>query len=299
MINPRVPNEAAPAEPRRMYQAPRAQVTRQPANPERTPVSSPRGPAAPAPATRPRATATPPTTPSTRTAAARRTSGTRRPRSTSSPRRAAEESEAGAGPSGLQAPVPQEERRLQKRRRSIQRTIDNQVMQEAETEAKLEESMMDEEIVARETQVFENRRENIRLEMGMASARKKLILQKLADKVESALDRLAFAMDSLQKNSARKIQQIEDKYSREKAANERELQYIATEEEAKIDSHRLRRRDRMDFHARDFNRAEEDLVAGIQQASENEDLLSDDEAYQDEEDAEDNKGEVDDDPQDN
>ena len=187
---------------------------------------------------------------------------------------------------------------MQKRKRSIQRSIDEQVLQEAETEAKLEESVMDEEIVSRESKVFENRRQNVRLEMEIAAARKKMLLQKLASKVKSALDRLAFATESLQRNSARKIQQIEDKYAREEAINERELQHIATEEETKKDSHRLRRRDRLSFYARDANKAEEDLVAGIQ-ASENEDLLSDDEDHEDEEDAEDDEDEVDEDPQDN
>ena len=186
---------------------------------------------------------------------------------------------------------------MQKRKRSIQRSIDEQVLQEAETEAKLEESVMSEEIVSRESKVFENRRQNVRLEMEIATARKKTLLQKLADKVESALDRLAFATESLQKNSAKKIKLIEDQYTREQDGNERELQHIATEEQNKKDSHRLRRRDRQIFHARDTTRAEEDLVAGIQ-ASENEDLLSDDEDHEDEEYAEDDEDEVDEDPQD-
>ena len=187
---------------------------------------------------------------------------------------------------------PGERRRVQKRKRSIQRSIDLQVMQEAETEAKLEESVMEEEIVSRESRVFENRRHNVRLEMAIAAARKKMLLQKMADKVKSALDRLAYATESLQQNSARKIQLIEDQYTREKALNERELQNIATEEEIKRDSHRLGRRERQSFYARDATKAEEDLVAGIQ-ASENEDLLSDEEDHEDEED------DVDEDPQDN
>ena len=74
------------------------------------------------------------------------------------------------------------------------------------------------------------------------------------------------------------------------------MQHIATEEENKRDSHRLRRRDRQSFHARDADKAEEDLIAGIQ-ASENEDLLSDDEDDEDKEDDEDDEDEVDEDPQ--
>ena len=170
-----------------------------------------------------------------------------------------------------------------KRQRNIQKYLDEQVLQEAATEAWLEESMMEEEIVSREHQVFENRRQNIKLEMEIAAARKKTQLQKLATKVKSALDRLAFATESLQKNSAKKIQLIEDQYSREKAANERAMQNIATEEEIKRDRHRRGRRDHLSFHARDASKAEEELVAGIQ-ANENEDLLSDEEDHEDEED---------------
>ena len=50
--------------------------------------------------------------------------------------------------------------RINKRKRSIQRYLDLHVIQEAETEAKLEESTMEEEIVSRENQVFENRHQN-------------------------------------------------------------------------------------------------------------------------------------------
>ena len=180
----------------------------------------------------------------------------------------------------------------QKRKRSIQRSIDLQVLEEAETEARLEESIMDEEIVQRETQVLENRRQNIQLQMAMADTRKKTLLEKLAAKVESALERLAYATESLNRNSARRIQTIEDQYAREQAQYKRELQHIATEEKNKKDSHRLRRRDHLVFHGRDATEAEEDLVAGIQ-ASETKDLHA-----EDEEDVEDEEDEADEDPQD-
>ena len=170
-----------------------------------------------------------------------------------------------------------------KRRRSIQRSLDQQVIQEAETEAKLEESVMEEEIVEREREVFGTRRHTVRLEMGIASAKKKMRLQKLGDRVESALDRLNYARESLNTSSAKKIKLIEDKYTKDKAAHEKELQHIDREEESMKDSHRLRRRDRQIFLARDVNKAEEELVAGIQ-ANENEDPLSEDEDQEDRED---------------
>ena len=161
---------------------------------------------------------------------------------------------------------------MQKRRRSIQRSIDLQVLQEAENDARLEESVMAEEIVDRENQVFENRRQNVRLEMGISASRKKMQLHKLGLKVGSVLDRLAFAKESLEKSSARKIKDIEDEYTREKAAYEKELQRIENEEENKKDCHRLMRRHRQSFHARDLNKAEEDLVARIQ-SNEDEDWV--------------------------
>ena len=75
---------------------------------------------------------------------------------------------------------PDERRSVQKRKRSIQRQMDMQVLEEAETEARLDESVMDEEIVQPETKVFEIRRQRIRLEMAIAAAKKKTLLQKLS-----------------------------------------------------------------------------------------------------------------------
>ena len=175
--------------------------------------------------------------------------------------------------------------------------MDRQVLEEAETEAKLEESIMDEEIVQKESKVFEIRRQRIRLEMAIAAAKKKMLLQRISTKVKSALDRLAYATESLQRNSARKIQTIEDQYAREQAQYERELQHITTEEKNKKDSHMLRGRDHRVFHGRDVTEAEEDLVASVQ-ASETEDLLTDDEDAEEEEDVENEEDEVDEDPQD-
>ena len=170
---------------------------------------------------------------------------------------------------------------MQKRKRSIQGRLNLQVLQEAENEAKLEESIMEEEILSKEKKVYKNRRHNIRLKMAIATARKKMRLKKLAAKVKSVLDRLAFASGSLQANSAKQIQLIEDQYSREKAANEEELHQMAREEETREDNNRQLRTERQSINARDTTQAEEDLVAGIQA---NEDLLSDEEDREDEED---------------
>ena len=154
--------------------------------------------------------------------------------------------------------------------------MDMQVLEEAETEARLDESVMDEEIVQPETKVFEIRRQKIRLEMAIAATKKKTLLLKISTKVKSALDRLAYASESLNTSSAHKIQTIEDQAAREQAQHERELLHINTEQQNKADSHVLRRRDRQVFHGRDVAQAEEDLIASVQ-ASETEDPLTDDE----------------------
>jgi hypothetical protein len=186
---------------------------------------------------------------------------------------------------------------MKKRKRSIQKYLNLRVIQEAETEARLEESDMEESIFDREIQLLENRRQTIRLNMAIASARKNNVLEKLGNRVEASLDRLTFATESLRDDCARKVQKVENEYTRDEAANLRELQHIDAEEEAKRDSHRLRRLDRKVFHARDIEKAEEDLIAGIQ-ASENEEMLSDEDEIEDEEDAEDEEEDDEEDPQD-
>ena len=138
---------------------------------------------------------------------------------------------------------------------------------------------MAEEFVDRENQVFQNRRDFVRLEMGISASRKEIQLQKLGLKVGSVLDRLTYAKESLEKSSARKIKEIEDKYTRELAAYKQQLQRIEDKEKNKKDCHRLMRRHHQSFHARDLNKAEEDLVARIQS---NEDKDSEEEDNEDE-----------------
>ena len=172
---------------------------------------------------------------------------------------------------------------MHKRQRSIQRSIDRQILQEAEDGARLEESLMAAEFVDRENQMLQNRRDNVRLEMGISASRKDIQLKKLGLKVGSALDRLEYAKESLEKSSARKIKEIEDEYTRDMDAYEQQLQGIEDEEQNKKDGHRLMRRHHQTFHARVLNQAEEDLVAKIQR---DEDEDSEEEGEEDE-DAED------------
>ena len=181
-----------------------------------------------------------------------------------------------AGPSGRQPPVTPDTRgRMEKKRQKIiQENLDAQVLQEAATEAWLEESMMDSEVVSKEQLMYDSHRKIIRWQMQIDEARKKNELSVLATKVDSALTRFAYAQESLQQMSAERIQVIEDEHSREQAVNERRLRHLDEEEEAKLDHHRRNRLDHRIFHAKDVKKAEDEIVAGIQ-ASEAEENLSD------------------------
>ena len=177
-----------------------------------------------------------------------------------------------------------------KRQKNIQKNLDAQVLQEAATEAWLEESMMETEVVSREQLMFDSHRKIIRWQMQIDAAKKKNELFMLANKVDSALNRFAYARESLQQQSAQRIQDIEDTYSRDQDINERKLRKLAEEEEAKLNNHKLNRMDHRIFHTKDVKKAEDELVTGIQ-ASETEEQLSDDEDPEDEDDDEDARDE--------
>ena len=163
--------------------------------------------------------------------------------------------------------------------------MDLQVLEEAETEAKLDESVMEEDVIQKENKIFDIRRQRIRLEMSLAATKKTTLLLKIETKVKSALDRFEYTSDSLRTSSARKIQTIEDQAARANAQHQMELLHINTEQQNHANSHVMRRRDRQVFRGRDIAQAEEDLIHNVQ-ASETEDPLSDDEDAEEEEGAE-------------
>ena len=227
-----------------------------------------------------------------------------RPSAASSPRRsrAEEEDEAGAGPSGLQlnastsrvtlTPEQQnKERKIKKRRKSIQRLLNSHVMEVAETEARLGESKKEETIYLKEIQLYETRREGIRLQRIIEAARRNNVLQVMGNSVQESLNRLDFARETLEEDRERKVKEVEEAFSREEAAHVRDLELIDAEEKATRNSHRLSIIDYEVFHARNTEQAGERLVEAIQ-ASESEEMPSedeeeeDDESYEDEEDDE-------------
>ena len=163
--------------------------------------------------------------------------------------------------------------------------MDMAVLEEAETEARLDESVMEEDVIQKENKIFDIRRQRIRLEMSLAATKKTTLLLKIETKVKSALDRFEYASDSLRASSALKIKTIEDQAARGNAHHQMELLVINTEQQNHDNSHVMRRRERQVFHGRDIAQAEEDLIHNVQ-ASKTEDPLSDDEDAEEEEGAE-------------
>ena len=216
-----------------------------------------------------------------------------------SPRRprVEEEDEAGAGPSGLQrsastsrvAPTPEQqakERTAKKRKRSIQHLLNSRVMEVAETEARLGESKKEEDIYLKELQLYDNRREAVRLKRVIEEAKRSNVLQVISDNVQDAITRLNFAVETLEEDRARRIREVEDDFSREEATHLRDLDLIDAEEAATRNDHRTSIIDHEVFHARDVEAAGERLVEAIQASDreEMEDEMDDDISEEDDED---------------
>ena len=205
-----------------------------------------------------------------------------------SPRRPvdAEGSEDGAGPSGLQAPVaPGERTRAVKRKRSIQTLLNRQVLEQAEHEAKLEESQNDEDFNQPEWRILSNRRANVKMMGDMDSKRKETLLTMIEKNVKAAMARFTFAMSSLDQSAAIKIQTVEDDHARRELERKKELLAIAREEKKLRDTLNQSKQDYTVYHAQD-NAVIEDMVASIQ-ALEQEDTQEQDEDDEEEEEDED------------
>ena len=198
----------------------------------------------------------------------------------SPPRRPAdvEGSAAGAGPSGAQAPVVQRSR-SNKRKRSIQRRLNQQVIEEAEHEARLEESQLEDDFNTPEATILSNRRTNLDLQEEMDSKRRRVILTKIENNTKATLERFDFAKTSLNTSAAAKIKSVEDSYARRQLEQEKERRVIEKEEKDLQDTLNKSKTDYAIFHASD-NAALENLIAAVQ-APETEDSHDQDSHDQD------------------
>ena len=180
-----------------------------------------------------------------------------------------EGSPAGAGPSGAQAPVAQRSR-INKRKRSIQQRLDQQVLEEAEHEARLEESQLETDFNTPEATIMANRKENLELQEKMEEARKKVKLEKLDLNIKTALERFDFAKASLTMSAAAKIKLVEDDYAKGQLEREKERRQIEKDEKKMQDTLNRSKTDYAIFHANDSN-ALENIVAAVQAPPDTED----------------------------
>ena len=219
-------------------------------------------------ATRPAASTPRTRTPSSRGRGCRNAAPSPRPSPT---RRSAdvEGSPAGAGPSGAQAPVAQRSR-INKRKRSIQQRLDQQVLEEAEHEARLEESQLETDFNTPEATIMANRKENLELQEKMEEARKKVKLEKLDLNIKTALERFDFAKASLTMSAAAKIKLVEDDYAKGQLEREKERRQIEKDEKKMQDTLNRSKTDYAIFHANDSN-ALENIVAAVQAPPDTED----------------------------
>ena len=181
--------------------------------------------------------------------------------------------------------APGERIRAQKRKRSIQRQLNCQVLEQAEHEAKLEESQLEEDFSWYEARILSNRRANLEMQDEMDSKRKKTLLTKLEDNVMAALARFDFAAASLNQSIAAKIKDVEDSHTRREIERKKELLKIDKEEKDLKDALDRSKQDYAVYHAKD-HAVLEDMVASIQ-TSEPEDMQDQEEDEEEEEEDED------------
>ena len=160
--------------------------------------------------------------------------------------------------------MAQDERsRPQKRKRSVQRQLNQQVLEQAEHEARLEESQLEEDFLRYEARILSNRRANLEMQEEMDSKRKKTLLTKLEDNVMAIQARFDFAAASLNQSIAAKIKDVEDSHTRRKIERKKELLKIDKEEKDLKDALDRSKQDYALYHTQDHAFLE-DMVMTIQ-----------------------------------
>ena len=144
------------------------------------------------------------------------------------------------------------------------------MLEEAEHEARLEESQLETDFNTPEATIMANRRENLELQEKMEEARKKVKLEKLDLNIKTALERFDFAKASLTMSAAAKIKLVEDDYAKGQLEREKERRQIEKDEKKMQDTLNRSKTDYAIFHANDSN-ALENIVAAVQAPPDTED----------------------------
>ena len=173
-----------------------------------------------------------------------------------------EGSAGGAGPSGAQAPVAPSSR-INKRKRSIQQRLDAQVIEQAEHEARLEESQHEDDFSTPQATILSSRRTILDLEENVDKKRRRIILAKIEDNTRATIERFDDAKLSLETSAAAKIKTVEDDYAKRQLERERERRRIEKDEQSQRDTLNKSKTDYAIYHAND-GASLENIVAAIQ-----------------------------------
>ena len=201
-----------------------------------------------------------------------------------------EGSSDGAGPSGAQpAVVPRSG--SNKRKRSLQQGLDNQVIDEADHAARLEESQLEEDFEKPEAKILAYRKKSLELREKMDEARRKLTLEKLNQGINATLERFDDARDSLTNAAAAKVKKVEDDYAKKQLERAKERQAIEKEEKRRKDNLNRSRTEYALFHADTYNGLDNFVTTVQSPEMEQEEDLEEEEMDDDEDDQEEDQEE--------
>jgi len=202
-----------------------------------------------------------------------------------------EGSSDGAGPSGAQpAVVP---RSGSNKRKRLQQGLDNQVIDEADQAARLEESQLEEDFEKPEAKILAYRKKSLELREKMDEARRKLTLEKLNQGINATLERFDDARNSLTNAAAAKVKKVEDDYAKKQLERAKERQAIEKEEKRRKDNLNRSRTEYALFHADTYSL--DNLVTTVQTPEmEQEEDLEEEEMDDDEDDQEEDQEEEED-----
>ena len=148
------------------------------------------------------------------------------------------------------------------------------IIQNAENNARLEESMTD-DFTEKEAQIYRNRRANVNILLDLAQQRRDLQLKKLEEKVAATNRRLQMSRDSLEGSSAERIKRIEDTYHLDRYHLEQQMAAIEQEQQSQ--------REGANMLQINTEQLQEDLFAQMQMGLDDEEAEDDNEAEEAEE----------------
>ena len=196
-----------------------------------------------------------------------------------------EGSSDGAGPSGTQPAV---EPRNSSKRKRLQQGLDDQVIDDADEAARLEETQQEEDFEKPEAKILAYKKKSLELREKVDEARKKLKLEKLNQGVDRTLERFDDARESLTNAAAAKVRKVEEDYAKKQLERAKERQAIEKEEKRHRDNLNRSRQEYALFHDADAYTLD-NVVTMIQtpEVEQEEDLeeeeMDDDEDDQDQE----------------